>query len=509
MVRRIVQNSVSNVTVLFVKATLTFIMAPIIVRALGNYDYGIWEIIIGVIGYMGLLDLGLRPAITRYVSRYHAIEDEDKLRRIYSTSLLSMGVTGLMAFLCLALWALITPEMLAKQGEDSIKYAFLLIIIGTQVLITFPGYVLESMLEGFQKYTLKNNITLITTLIGVSVLYFLLQRGYGLLTLALVNTIGMSVKFSIYWIFLKSSMYGAFRFKIHDISWVSLKELLNFGSKNLVQSIASTITHRSSPIIIAVFLSPVSVTFYMIPANFILHIRNLLWSMTQSFMPLFSELDARGDQVKLSRLLTVASRYVIGIICPFLLGVWFLGVPFLARWMGPEYAENGRWVLYILTASYGLGMLNPFHNRFLTGIGRQGILSIIKSMMALIYLMLSLMLVKGLGKEGVALSVLIPVVMLEPVILYYTCKHAGITILKYAREVLGPLIIPNGLLILSLWFLSSASLLNSYTSIFGIALISFIIYIVAFSFLGIHADEQRFVLSKVKARIAKGSTLTR
>jgi O-antigen/teichoic acid export membrane protein len=509
MVKRILTNSASNVTVLLMKFAVTFVMAPITVRALGNYDYGIWEIIIGVVGYMGLLDLGLRPAVTRYIARYRAMEDTEGVRKVYSTSLLSMGVAGFLAFLALAVWAVVAPELLAQDGANPTRYIFFLLIIGVQVLIAFPGYVAEGILEGFQRFTLKNNITIITTIIGVSVLYYLLQRGYGLLTLAMVNTIGKSVKICIYWILLRLPRHGEFRFRGEDASWNSFKELLSFGYKNFIQSIASIIFNRTAPIMIGGFLGPVAVAFYMIPANLVVHIRNLLWSITQVFMPLFSHLDAQGDRVKLRQLLTVASRYVVGLILPLLVGVWFLGVPFLGRWMGPEYAEGGKTVLYILTLGYGLNILNPFHNRFLTGIGHQGVLAIIKSAMAVGHILLSLVLVRDFGKEGIAMAVLIPAILFEPIILFYTCKYAGITMWRYARDVFGPVILPIGLFAFSLWILSNQILLNTYVAILSVGLASSVIYVIAFALLGIDQVEQRFILSKVKARISTGFTLTR
>jgi O-antigen/teichoic acid export membrane protein len=509
MVRKVLTNSASNVALVFVKAALTFIMAPIIVRALGNYDYGIWEVIIGVTGYMGLLDVGIRPAITRYVARYCALDDANSLRKLYSTSLVFMVVIGFLAFSGLLAWALTAPGLLAQKGADPARYLLLLIIIGSQLLINFPGFLMESVHEGFQRYTLKNTVTMATSLIGITILFFLLQRGYGLLTLALGNAIGTSVKFGVYWILLRSPKYGHFRFSRKDVSGTCLKELLGFGSKNFVQNIAATVTRRTDPIILGAFLGPVAVTFYMVPANLVFSIRNLLWSITQVFMPFFSELDAQGSHARLSRVFTVSSRFVVGIVLPLLGGAWFLGIPFLSRWMGPEYAERGKWVLYIFLIAYGLRMLNPFHSRYLTGIGRQGVLAIIKSIMAAINIVFSILLVRWMGKEGVALGSLIPVILLEPVILHYTCKNVGITMWEYTRDVFGPLIMPSALFILSLWVFTSNLVIETYASITVVGLVSSLLYVVAFALLGMHRDEQRYIVTKVKARIAASSTIAR
>src|SRR5690242_14910624 len=48
-----------------------FFLSPFIVRKLGGVGYGIWTLVNSLVAYMSLLDLGLRGAVTRYVSRYH------------------------------------------------------------------------------------------------------------------------------------------------------------------------------------------------------------------------------------------------------------------------------------------------------------------------------------------------------------------------------------------------------------------------------------------------------
>ena len=35
---------------------------------LGNVQYGVWDLLTGLFGYFGLLDLGISPAVLRYVA---------------------------------------------------------------------------------------------------------------------------------------------------------------------------------------------------------------------------------------------------------------------------------------------------------------------------------------------------------------------------------------------------------------------------------------------------------
>src|ERR1700756_505880 len=72
-------------------------LSPFILHRLGDTAYGIWVLIFSVTGYYGLFDLGIRSSIVRYVSKYTATGDGEKLSRFVSTALLSYTGIGLVS----------------------------------------------------------------------------------------------------------------------------------------------------------------------------------------------------------------------------------------------------------------------------------------------------------------------------------------------------------------------------------------------------------------------------
>src|SRR5882672_10468869 len=67
---RLARNILSNWTCYVFSMALNFFVAPYVVRHLGNEQYGVWTIVLSLTGYLGLLDLGVRGAVTRYTARY-------------------------------------------------------------------------------------------------------------------------------------------------------------------------------------------------------------------------------------------------------------------------------------------------------------------------------------------------------------------------------------------------------------------------------------------------------
>lgn len=498
MLKKLVSNSISNVSVLVLKIIITFVMSPIIVSSLGNYDYGIWEIVFSVVGYMGLLDIGIPTAIVRYTAKYNAENDREKLNKLYSSALVFMGCTGFVLCLTFIFWTIIAPDSFLQENEVSNKYTWFLLIIGFQLLFTFPGYVFQSIHQGLQRYGILNIITVNNSIVGAVIIYYILHNGGGLIALALANGLGISIKFLTYWVLLLLPKYGSFRFRVKNVSWESIKELFSFGVNSLIIGVSIQIALSTGPFVIGAFLGPAIVTFYVIPTGLVRHAMNIIASLTLSFLPTFSDLNAKKEYIKISELYLNASKVIVGLVVPIIIGICFLGEQFIARWMGQEYAENGKIIIYIITFAYLLPYLNPFSNRFLTGIGRQEILAKLRFISALLNLFMSLVLVRFYNKEGVALAALIPALIVEPFILYSVCRQLRITVLKYLNSVFVPLVVPAIIIIAFLWYTVMAYNLTTYKGIAVITFCTVMLYAPAFYLFSLNKNERLYLVNKLK-----------
>ena len=69
------KNVLSNWGAFVFHAAVGFFVAPFVVGSLGPDAYGTWALLASLVGYMGLLDLGVRGGVTRFLSRFHAAGD--------------------------------------------------------------------------------------------------------------------------------------------------------------------------------------------------------------------------------------------------------------------------------------------------------------------------------------------------------------------------------------------------------------------------------------------------
>lgn len=495
MIRRLLVNTGSNVLVMLVKLAITFVMTPIFIFNLGKYDYGLWEMIIGIIGYMGMLDLGIRPAISRYAAKYSAEDDHDSLLVVYATTFFFMAAVGLFLLLFFCLWGLWFPATITPEGDSTERYTLLLIILGARLLFVFPGYVAESYLEGFQRYYLKNNITIFNSIVSAIIIYQFITPENGLLLVAAVSSIGLTFKYAVYFLILSRPVYGALAVQWRRFSLDKLRELTRFGIKSFIQGIATRVETSTDVLIIGLVMGPAMVPFYSVPANLVQYLRTIGSTLTHAFMPLFSDMSAKSENEKIIEVYLRASKYVVGIILPMAVGILLIAGPFLTIWIGEEFQQKGEAVIAILVFFIVLPFLNPFHSRYLTAINKHGIYARLTPVAATINIVFSLLLVGPYGILGVAAASVIPTVIFVPIYLKYCCKALGLPVASYVQKCLLPCLIPTFVLASVVCCIRFYHGIESYSAIIATILIAGFAWLPTYWFLAFDKKERQFFVS--------------
>jgi len=497
MFRTLMINTSSNLLLMLIKLTLTLIMTPIYISFLGNYDYGLWEMVLSVLGYMGMLNLGINPAISRFAAKHSAEADFDSLQKVFSSAFVFLFFGGVAVALLLGGFGLLFADIMTPDGEKATVYTLFMLILAGQMLVMFPGHVAESFLEGFQKYRIKNNVTIVNSIAGSVIFYLYATPQNALLLLAGVNAAGLMLKYLIYFALVSRPAFGALVFHLKDFSREKLTELLRFSFKSFIQGIATNVENATDNIVIGSFLGPAAVPFYSIPLSLTRYIRTLGWTLSHAFMPFFSDLSARDRKEESREVYLVASKVVAGLVAAMGVGILAIGTPFLALWIGPEYTEQSDEIILLLVSFTVLPLLNPFSSRYLTAINKHGILAKLAPISAATNLILSIILVKYWGIIGVAVGSLIPTLILVPVVLRASCRELGLPVRQYVSESLLPLVFPlialGGVLAGIRFYFG----IENYGVLLVTVMAGALTYLAGFWFLSLARSEREFLGSRV------------
>jgi O-antigen/teichoic acid export membrane protein len=184
--RKVVRNTLFNYLAIICVTLIRFIAMPILIRGLGQDRYGIYATVTSVVGYVGLLDLGIGISLTKFVAEYYAKRDYRRLNEMLSTSLLlyvGLGILGagiLIGFSAFFVQHVFDiPVSYWTEG----RYVFWI-----SALSLFNGLTLGifgNLLNGIQRQDISRTITIVNTLITYTGAILLITLGYKLVAFML------------------------------------------------------------------------------------------------------------------------------------------------------------------------------------------------------------------------------------------------------------------------------------------------------------------------------------
>src|ERR1700692_3753983 len=162
--RRFALNVGMNWIAMAVSMVVPFFLTPFVIRSLGVTAYGIWILAVSTVSYLNVLDLGLRSAIIRFVSKAEAQgKPEDATSTIgaalWVRLLISSGVAILSIILALAFPHLfkVPPDM-----QRAAQITVLMCALG--VAITLVSGVFGAVLAATHRFDVLSSISAVQTL---------------------------------------------------------------------------------------------------------------------------------------------------------------------------------------------------------------------------------------------------------------------------------------------------------------------------------------------------------
>jgi O-antigen/teichoic acid export membrane protein len=421
-------NVVSNWLGYAVSVAIGFVIAPLMVHKLGDVGYGIWALTLQLGTYISILDFGVRIALTRYVTHYHAKDDMNQVHEAFSAALTVLAGIGIISLLVTCTIVYFMPRMFHVPAELIPVARWTMFLIGLQISLSFPGVTFAGLLASVSRYDLINSSTIAIALAQACLVWLVLTRGYGLLAVALVF---LACRCGTYlWQFaLAWRVYGGFRFRVDRERLPStLKPLLNFSFFAFLLAISGRLVLWTDNIVVGSVLGPALVTYYAIAGNLVDSLQGVLSSSMTAFVPLATSYDAQSEEEKLRSLFTRGSRFLLLLVLPAIIGMLVLGGPFIVLWMGSRYLAISGEVLILLAIPILFGPIRGTAHQILYGTNGHRFNAYASLGEAAVNLALSIFLAYRIGAVGVAWGTFVPAVLTAGVVVpFYTLRRLNMS----------------------------------------------------------------------------------
>jgi O-antigen/teichoic acid export membrane protein len=472
------RNAAANVSGLFVHLAIAFFLSPFIIHSLGDARYGAWSLFGEMIGYYGLLDLGLKHAVGYFVAHYLAREEHKRLSWSICTAfwtLLGMGMV--LALLGVGL-AFAFPRLFLKgeiaPGEITAAIIITSITIGTSMAMD----VFSQALGGCRRVDLVNVTEIVTRLLTAGGIYVALTSGGGLVAISLVQAGGRIVTWTLSYR-LAQRYAGPFSLHPRAFRRTELRALSGLGTMNLLNNIGQIVISRTDLVVIGICLDVKSVAYYNIGRLLVEYAGQANFSVMLSFRPHLTHLYSRDDFAGFRRLLLVGTRISALLAIPVAACMLSFGRPLLALWVGSSYVDGAAShrsdiVMAILILAYLPQWQQTLSWQAVFATGHYRYLTALTLAQAIANIALSLLLVQPFGLIGVAIARLIPSAIVNLVLVpRHVLRRFDIAVPVYFRMGVGRGLL-TGLLMLGLtqavvhaWYPSSWPLLFAEIAVCG------------------------------------------
>lgn len=348
LAKKLIRGSAISLAEQALKVVMMFITTPLMVRHLGEQDYGFWIVALAIIGYLHLLDLGVSFSGTRFLGQAigagNTVKYEESIRIL---NYLFIRIALAVVVFTLAL-SLVIPAWL-PQDAILVEVRWLILALGLATALRFSTRLFEVVLKSHVRYDLLGIAAIVKTIVqGVCLIYFL-SRGYGLEALLAIFILTDLLDQILLFGFSRM-VSPASRLGIALQRPPQLAPFLRYSLSAMMANLGHHLRNGVDPLIIGHFSGLHLVPVYSIGARFLTLFTDVINAIFGgNFVAAFSQLDGRNDREALVRNFLKTTSFSSAFAALGGSAIALFGPPFIERWIGPSFVQSGS-VLLILVA---------------------------------------------------------------------------------------------------------------------------------------------------------------
>lgn len=336
----ILRNVAANWVGFAVNGAVTLVLTPFVLAHLGSARYGIWILSASVVGYYGLLDLGLRAGVTQYLTRYLAIGDLAKAGECMSAAVAALATIGLMMVGLSIGAAYAVPHLFDLAPELARETFWCILIVGSSTGIQFALQPYGSIFTARQRFDLANLIGITTRLLTAAAVYVVLKAGYGLIGISAATCAVSCIDYLIRWR-VATRLVPELSIDPRRFNMQRLKEVSSFGLWNFLISINQYVYQHVPNMLIGFFMPVAAVGHYALAIGLVRQLNAVIGPIGAVMYPAAAAMDVQADRGGLTRLYHDGSRLMLLIMTPMVLIAAFWAEDFYRLWIGESYLRDG------------------------------------------------------------------------------------------------------------------------------------------------------------------------
>lgn len=486
-----------------ISLVVSILYTPLMIRLLGQSEYGLYSTVSSTIALLSLLNLGFSAGYVKYYSKYKKDNDIESIYKLNGLYLILFSIIGLIAFACGTLFTL-NIESVYANGLTAAEYKIarvLMMLMTVNTAQNFVFTVFRISIVAHEKFIFSRVLGITLSIIKPLVMIPLLFMGYKSITMVIVTlsfAIAVDFVYIFYFVFVIKQ-----KFIFRGFEKGLFKSLFAYTGFIALHLIVDQINFNIDKTLLGRFCGTAVVAAYAVGYSLFDHYMTFSTAASGVFTPrvhkLINATESDPDERRkvITGLFTKIGRIQYLLLGLIITGIIFFGRIFIYHWAGDGYFDAYA-VVMLLAIPCTIPLIQNIGIEIERALNIHKFRCLLYFFMALGNLGLTIFLAPQYGAVGAAIGTCISFVICQGIIInirYHRRCH--INILHFWKNILSIMkgqIIPVAVGILIMRF---ADMSNIFVMLIWIAVYS-AIYCLSVWLLSMNRYEKDLVLAPVK-----------
>lgn len=421
---------------IFINATIQLLYTPLLIRMLGQSEYGLYSLVYSIIGYLTVLDLGFGNAIIVYTSKYRANKEYDKEKKLHGMFFMIFCIIAFIAgILGLILYFNVDNLFQNTMSSTEISKAKIMMLILTfNLIFTFIFNIFNSIISAYEKFIFQKVLVIIGNLLKPMIMIPLLFLGFKSISLCVVVTLVNLFILISNFIYCKNKLNISVRFKGFDKHL--FKTIIGYSVWIFIGIIVDKVNYSADQFILGAVSGTIAVSIYSIASTIDQLFINLSVALSGVFLPKMSKLVAKkvssnvltDEFIKVGRL----QYYIIFLICS---GFVLFGKEFIKLWAGNNFEESYYVTLFLMIPGC-IPLIQNLGLSIMQAMNKYKFKAISTIIMAFFNIIISIFLSKKYGAIGAAFGTGLALIICNGILInIYYKKEIKLNVFNFWKSI--------------------------------------------------------------------------
>ena len=418
---------------------IQLVYMPVMIRLLGQSEFGLYSLVSGVVSYLSLFSLGFTGAYLRFFARENQKNDREGLAALNGMFILLFLLLSCAALICGFTLSCFPRQIFGTKlsGAELQEARILMMILVVNTAICLASSIFDSIVSAHEQFVFQRVVSLAATVMNPFLCLPLLLLGYGNVMLVVVSTCIVVGKLAInvWFCFWKLKIPVSFR----NMQFSVLKEVGIFSFFLLLNMIIDQINWNVDKLILSHTNGTREVAVYGVASQINALFMTFSTTISSVFSPRINRIAAENS-VNYRREFTILMAKV-GRIQWMILGLMAMGFVIFGKFFIVNiYADDGYgdayWAALFLVLPALVPLIQNIGIEVQRALNRHQFRSVIYFVMAVGNVFISIPLAKRFGSVGAAMGTAISLVFANGIIMnVFYHKALKIDMLYFWKEI--------------------------------------------------------------------------